>query len=115
MTQVTAVDLLDEPGINTAVLYSFVAGGKSIMNVLLYLRGRIKGTASAVFVIQHRKAVPLFLVILPFMHLRIQQVTYGMGGSAVHRIQHSGQGLKNSTALGFASCCIVLPTLPLVL
>ena len=36
MTQVTAVDLLDEPGINTAVLYSFVAGGKSIMNVLLY-------------------------------------------------------------------------------
>ena len=35
------------------------------------LRGHIKGTASAVFVIQHRKAVPLFLAI-PFMHLRIQ-------------------------------------------
>ena len=35
------------------------------------LHGCIKGTASAVFVIQHRKAVPLFLVI-PFMHLRIQ-------------------------------------------
>ena len=33
------------------------------------LRGRT--TASAVFVIQHRKVVPLFLAI-PFMHLCIQ-------------------------------------------
>ena len=31
------------------------------------LRGRIKGTASAIFVIQHRKTVPVFLAI-PFMH-----------------------------------------------
>ena len=38
---------------------------------ILILCGRIKGTASTVFVIQHRKALPLMLAI-PFMHLRIQ-------------------------------------------
>ena len=45
--------------------------GQGNIHVYCILRGRIKGTASAVFVIQHRKAVPLFLAI-PFMYLRIQ-------------------------------------------
>ena len=39
------------------------------------LCGRIKGTASAVFVIQHRKAVPLFLAI-PFMHLYTHTISF---------------------------------------
>ena len=45
-------------------------GSRDCITTYCILRGRIKGSANAVFVIQHRKAVPLFLAI-PFVYLRI--------------------------------------------
>ena len=52
--------------------YKFVqAPDTEVGSTYCILHGRIKGTASAVSVIQHQKAVPLYLVI-PFVYLRIQ-------------------------------------------